>query len=487
MSFFGRSAAPPPAPVHNEASSPRNQLNEHMPAQSPSSGSSQRAYKDLFTHQYAAVSAQTDEGLRSVKRAAAFFEHTCEAQATSAETSLKQIKSVREKYSDIKDDCTHYVQAGLMVEEVMEHTAKTIDVFAKSVINDLVKPMRVWHKAQVAKKINIDKEMNKLNDKLKLSIDEINKERKLCAAAFVELKQAATTKQTMEQQGQSGLESYSKHKGKWLKLKEATQKRFQTFESKLDNARTAQQNFYRIDVPARLTELEAIERERLQYQQECYIKFASIFSTYSTGLNQSNDLMQKVLPTLNINKAMNLLFDKWTTQFGTAPALVPVPYDLPCRWTEIQSDILDSQGGQAAQALNAPPVNMSPSAANNQSMNQSNNYSQPPPPPQQSQQYQQQSYQPQSYATPMSPAEDAHNPFAEAAASASVPAAVDGTLFMAEGLFDFDLQSEPDGDIQYLNFKAGDHINILQEGDEWWFGQLGGQQGFMPANYLRKM
>ena len=460
------------------------------PLGSPSSSNSRRQYKDHFTHQYAHVSDQTDQGLRAIKRTAAFFEHSVDIAITACEAAIKQMKGVKDKYADVKDECTHYVNASLMVEEVMEHTEKTQLVFSQSIQSELVKPMRQWYKLNSDKKAKIDKEMAKVNDKLKAAMDEINKERKQCQLAFTEVKQALQQVKQMESSGQTASKEYNNAKTKHQKAKEATIKKFQTFEQHLDGIRTIQASYYSKDVPAKLTELEQIERERLGYQQECYIKFQGIFMTYVNGLKSSSELMSKVLPTLNINKAMNLLFDKWTASFGPPPALLSVPYDLPCHWTEVQNDVLDSQGGAAAAALNSPSAmpSQSPSSASSAaaaggsfghspvavapSGGYANSYSQPPPPP---------------------PEFDdaANNPFADAAAEASRgPAAGSGggepPLFWAEALFDFELASDG-GDITYVNFKAGDRIAVTQEGDEWWFGEVRGHQGFFPSNYTKRL
>ena len=498
-SCLGRSSPPQPpasASVSSNPSSPSNgALNSapYSPSElgSPSASTSRRQYKDHFTHQYAHVSDQTDQGLRAIKRTAAFFEHTVDIQITACESAIKQMKSVKDKYVDVKDECTHYVNASLMVEEVMEHTEKTQLVFSQSIQNELVKPMRNWYKINSEKKMKIDKEMNKVNEKLKIAVDEINKERKTCQLAFSEIKTVLQQVKQMESSGQSASKEYNNAKTKHTKLKESTIKKFQTFEQHLDNIRTIQASYYSKDVPAKLTELEQIERDRLSYQQECYIKFQSIFMTYVNGLKSSSELMSKVLPTLNINKAMNLLFDKWTAGFGAPPALLSVPYDLPCHWTEIQNDVLDSQGGAAAAALNNSPSAMpsqSPSSAgagggggsfghppaSAAAGGYANSYSQPPPPP---------------------PVYDdaAANPFADAAAEASRgPAAGPGSgggeppLFWAEALFDFELASDG-GDITYVNFKAGDRIAVTQEGDEWWFGEVRGHQGFFPSNYSKRL
>ena len=473
MSPSNASYSPPAAAGADPASSPLGR----------------RQYKDHFTHQYAVVSHQTDEGLRSIKRTAAFFEHSVEIQISACEGSVKAMKSVKDKYSDLKDECTHYVNAGLMVEEVMEHTEKTQLVFSQSIMNELVKPMRLWYKASSSRKAAIDKEMNRLHDKLKQNVDDIAKERKACLVAFQELKAAQQQKQQMEAQQQSSTDAYNKLKAKHAKLKETTLKKFQQFEQKLDTARGLQGQYYSKDVPARLVELEAIERERLGYQQECYTKFQGIFTAYTSALKSSSELMQKVLPTLNINKAMNLLFDKWTAAFGPPPAVTPVPYELPCHWTEIQSEVLDSQGGVAAQALNAAPVSPPSAASSGVSYSQpqpaqyGNSYSQPPPPPPAGNDY-----------------DEPHNPFAEDAAAASVgrPGAAaaaaggppagggEAPLFYAEGLFDFELQNDG-GDITYVNFKAGDRIAVLQEGDEWWYGEVHGHSGFFPSNYSKRL
>ena len=479
--------SPTPSSPSNAALSAASYSNE---LGSPSSATARRQYKDHFIHQYAHVSDQTDQGLRAIKRTAAFFEHTVEIQITACEGAIKQMKAVKDKYADVKDECTHYVNASLMVEEVMEHTEKTQLVFSQSIQNELVKPMRQWYKVNSDKKLKIDKDMAKVNDKLKSAVDEINKERKACQLAFTEVKTAFQQVKQMESGGQTGSKEYSSAKTKHTKLKESTVKKFQTFESHLDNIRTITASYYSKDVPARLTELELIERERLGYQQECYVKFQSIFMTYVNGLKSSSELMSKVLPTLNINKAMNLLFDKWTAAFGQPPALQSVPYDLPCHWTEIQNDVLDSQGGAAAASLNQSPSggvpSQSPSAASGGSSfahqpvsaasavgGYANSYSQPPPPP------------PAEYDNDASA-----NPFADAAAEASrTPAASSSgepPLFWAEALFDFELAADG-GDITYVNFKAGDRIAVSQEGDEWWFGEVRGNQGFFPSNYTKRL
>ena len=357
--------------------------------------------------------------------------------------------------------------------------------------------MRGWYKTNSDKKAKIDKEMAQVNNKLKAAVDDINKERKTCQLAFTEVKTALAQVKQMESSGQTASKEYNNAKTKHTKSKETTIKKFQTFEQHLDNIRTIQTSYYTKDVPTKLTELELIERERLGYQQECYMKFQSIFMAYVNGLKSSSELMSKVLPTLNINKAMNLLFDKWTAAFGPPPALLSVPYDLPCHWTEVQNDVLDSQGGAAAAALNnSSPVavqSQSPSSAASAAIGggsapfghqpvssaaaggYANSYSQPPPPP---------------------PEYDdgAANPFADAAAEASRGPAPGGggggssgepPLFWAEALFDFELASDG-GDITYVNFKAGDRIAVTQEGDEWWYGEVRGHQGFFPSNYTKR-
>ena len=317
----GRSTPQQPATPSNASpsshpSSPSNaasaaSYSQPDPLGSPSS-TARRQYKDHFTHQYSHVSEQTDQGLRAIKRTAAFFEHTVEIQIAACEAAIKQMKSVKDKYADVKDECTHYVNASLMVEEVMEHTEKTQLVFSQSIQNELVKPMRNWYKTNSEKKLKIDKEMTKINDKLKAAMDEINKERKTCQLSFTEVKQNLQAVKAMESSGQTATKEYNNAKTKHTKSKEVTIKKFQTFESHLDNIRTIQSVYYSKDVPLKLSEIEQIERDRLGYQQECYVKFQSIFMVYVNGLKSSSELMSKVLPTLNINKAMNLLFDKCT-------------------------------------------------------------------------------------------------------------------------------------------------------------------------------
>ena len=175
---------------------------------------------------------------------------------------------------------------------------------------------------------------------------------------------------------------------------------------------------------------------------------------------------------------------------GPPPSLLSVPYDLPCHWTEIQNDVLDSQGGAAAAALNSPSSlpSPSPSSANHAAAaashsppppaasNYANSYSQPPPPPPAAGEYDDGS---------------AANPFADAAAEASRSPAGGGgdgapMLFWAEALFDFELASDG-GDINYVNFKAGDRIAVSQEGDEWWYGEVRGHAGFFPSNYTKRL
>ena len=350
----------------------------------PMSPSHRRQYKDHFTHQYHHVSHQTDEGLRAIKRTAAFFEHATDIQVTATEAALKAMKQTKDKYADLKDECTHYVNASMMVEEVMEHTEKTQLVFSQSIQNELVKPMRAWYKTNSARKEKIDKDMGKLNGQLKSAMDDINKERKACQVAFAELKKEQQSKQQMEAAQQTSTDAYNKTKAKHAKLKETTLKKFQQFDAKLNAARGAQSSYYTKDVPTKLSELEAIERERLGYEQECYVKFQTIFTTYTTALKSSSELMQKVLPTLNINKAMNLLFDKWSAAFGPPPPLQQVPYDLPCLWSDIQSEVLDANGPPPG---NGPASPLTPSSGfagappYSPPSQYGASYNQPPPPP----------------------------------------------------------------------------------------------------------
>eukprot|EP01117_Protostelium_nocturnum_P004462 TRINITY_DN1606_c0_g4_i1.p1 TRINITY_DN1606_c0_g4~~TRINITY_DN1606_c0_g4_i1.p1 ORF type:complete len:445 (-),score=127.67 TRINITY_DN1606_c0_g4_i1:602-1936(-) len=54
---------------------------------------------------------------------------------------------------------------------------------------------------------------------------------------------------------------------------------------------------------------------------------------------------------------------------------------------------------------------------------------------------------------------------------------------IAVALFDY----EGNGDEDFLSFKKGDTINILQKGDQWWEGELDGEIGWVPSNFLQNM
>jgi len=60
-------------------------------------------------------------------------------------------------------------------------------------------------------------------------------------------------------------------------------------------------------------------------------------------------------------------------------------------------------------------------------------------------------------------------------------------MFMAVASFDFELPNDPSNDIQYVHFKANDQVKVIQTDDEWWFGEVRGQTGFFPHNYVTKI
>jgi len=52
----------------------------------------------------------------------------------------------------------------------------------------------------------------------------------------------------------------------------------------------------------------------------------------------------------------------------------------------------------------------------------------------------------------------------------------------AQALFDFNAQESNE-----LPFKVGDIITIVKQSGEWWEGELNGQKGLLPSNYVKLM
>lgn len=61
----------------------------------------------------------------------------------------------------------------------------------------------------------------------------------------------------------------------------------------------------------------------------------------------------------------------------------------------------------------------------------------------------------------------------------------------ATALHDFSLSSEDTDGIHYLSFFAGDSLLVIHQDEDWWYGELSGDdgtvvdQGYFPSNYVR--
>ena len=59
-------------------------------------------------------------------------------------------------------------------------------------------------------------------------------------------------------------------------------------------------------------------------------------------------------------------------------------------------------------------------------------------------------------------------------------------LFMAEAIHTFD-KPEDDDDGCALTFKKGQRIEILEVSEDWWRARIGGQEGWVPEQYIKRL
>jgi hypothetical protein len=280
------------------------------------------------------------------------------------DSAIKQAKSIIDKYKALKDDANIYTSAINLCEEVLITTETAQKTFNNAVNDTLVKPMIKYYKDKQTKRRKLDEELNKLKTQLTNTTNDIAKERGACLKEHVELTKNAEEKDNGQGKGP---EIHAKLVLKWRKQKDSTIKKFQTFEKNLEKARLLQSQFHQQHIPAKLQELETIERERLNYLHECLTKFQQLYDNFSMSMQQSQQLLSKVIPILSINKQLNSMFDKYTVTFGAPTPIIPIPYDLPCLHTDIANDNLSA--GQGPYANDQPLIVGNPSIASNYSNN----------------------------------------------------------------------------------------------------------------------
>lgn len=316
------------------------------------------------------VNLQVEHGLLQLKRTCNWMEALLRASEYAGD-GRKQTADLQNRWNDsgevLHDEMAAFVHGCTMLQEVVMHTYLSNENFRKSALNDVVIPLYAFYKSAQARRREVTKEHSKMQSGWRSIEESLAKERRDCQRFYSELRIAQDLKDKEEQSETSDASLFPKLVKKWQAARETCMKRFSAFEKSWEKAKAIQETNENVTLPAMLSELEALERERLKLMTEYTQRFQALFQTWSADMKSSALLIEKVAPALQGDKCMSMLFDKWIPRFGSPPALQPVRYDLPCNAAAIGLDVMPPENAPllAAVAINSstPFSGASPAAA----------------------------------------------------------------------------------------------------------------------------
>ena len=334
----------------------------------PAGAAETRKFSVELKHQFDHVQAQCERGLAGVKRTCQYMEavmRACEHPTDVRKAAADAITKYDTEGAQL-DECANFTTTATMLQEAMLHASLAAEMFRRSASSDSVTPLYAWYKTAQARRRDVVKEHQRMLATWAASEAALFRERNDCAKAYAELKAAAEARDRED--------ATEKERPKllraWKDKKDTCVRKFAAFEKTWERTLAMQLLNDRETLPHLLHELELIERERLELLRDFTHSFGALFTQYADAIRSSATLILKVASTLDSNREVSRLFDRWVPRFGAPPTLNPVRFDLPATAASLQADALPAENALLASVTFDPATGVAlPQVATTQPSN----------------------------------------------------------------------------------------------------------------------
>lgn len=248
------------------------------------------------------------------------------------------------------------------------------------------------------------------------------------------------------------------------KSAEAATKKSETGDTEYKEAvkqlQVAQQKFYHDEMPKILDDLQKLEEERIDKMKDWFLRVVAIQETIPPAITSATQSMRKATEFIDRSTDISQFISQ--NKSGT-----PKPAEAKYEPYVSESPMLSRQGSRMT--LNPAQGSL----LQNQSRSSSTSSITSSP-------VQTKASESQPIAAAISPA--AASPVAVVAAAAATTnnASPRITRTVVRALYNYDATEDNE-----LSFKANDRIMVIQKDDSgWWHGELNGQIGIFPSNFV---
>jgi len=252
-----------------------------------------------------------------------------------------------------------------------------------------------------------------------------------------------------ESEEEANKASGSAKEAKAKKSAEAATKKAETADLEYRDAvkqlQASQQKFYQDEMPKILDDLQKLEEERIDKMKDWFLRMVALQETVPPAVTTACAGMRKASEMIDRTNDISQFIAQ--NRSGT-----PKPAEAKYEPYVSESPMLSRQGSR---------MTLTPQTSVIQQQQRTNSSSSFPS------------------STPKS-AEPIHSPTAAVASSTTSNSSPRMTRVLVRALYNYDATEDNE-----LSFKANDKIVVIQKDDSgWWHGELNGQVGIFPSNFV---
>lgn len=227
----------------------------------------------------------------------------------------------------------------------------------------------------------------------------------------------------------------------------------------------SQQKFYHDEMPKILDDLQKLEEERIDKMKDWFLRVVAIQETIPPAVTSAAQSMRKASEAIDRVTDISNFISQTTSGLPKPPEAKYEPYVS-------ESPMLSRQGSR----MTINPAQGSALQQQTSRQNSTNSLTSSPA--------QVKASEPIPSSPSTTPASAANATPAAAAAAASATAGNSSpkvqTRVIVRALYNYDATEDNE-----LSFKANDRITVIQKDDSgWWHGELNGQIGIFPSNFV---
>jgi len=286
-------------------------------------------------------------GLYGVKRVATALKEVCSYQKScpSVEAMIRdsENRTAVHRHAEGHDDMQMLFQyaSSAILGTLGQYISKAHTNFLSKVDNEATNLLAFYNSSERIRASLIE-EARKAEATVTTATHSLAKERESVLKLYTQLqtKKQSITKMSEEERKKKGPNEEKSYYG----LRQKSSEAFGVYEKQVEDTAELQNKYYNTKLPRIMTELEALEKSRLQMLNDKFMIYNRMLQEHIDEITAIRDSIQLIPPTLDPDKAMVDFVETVTSRLGHATPTLFAYYDVHVTADEVLVEPIDETG-----------------------------------------------------------------------------------------------------------------------------------------------